>query len=113
MEKEINTTPKVTLETYVHILKLASKGEIKLYHELKGAEFYAARELRNSGLLSEGEVLRVADAIVLTPDGAMALESWSNFLKESTFTYKIKENLLRFAWVLVGALAATLGNYFG
>ncbi len=110
---EDNKNPQVTLNTYVHILELAAKGNIKYYRDLKGADFYAARELKNSGMLSEGQVLDTADAIVLTPEGAIALESWTQYLKESSFTYKLKENAFRFIWVLVGALAATIGNCFG
>ena len=113
MDQDIETQPEVTLHTYVHILELASRGKIKLYRDLKGTEFYAARELKNSGMLSEGQVLGIADAIVITPEGAMALESWTQYLKESSFLFKVKENLLRFIWVLVGAMAATIGNYFG
>jgi len=113
METETESAPEVTLKTYVHILEQASKGEIKLYHELSGAEFYAARELKNSGLLSEGAILGIAEAIVITPEGAIALESWARHLEQETFRYKVKEHLLRFMWVIVGAVTASIGNYFG
>jgi len=112
MEEDKKQPPTVTLETYVQILDRASKGNILLYHELSGADYYAARELKNSGFLSEGQVLGIAEAIVITPEGAMALESWSKYLAQETLRYKLKENLLRFMWVIVGALAASIGNYF-
>lgn len=108
----------ITLKIYVDILRRAGNGSLGYVHDLKGVENRAARELLKSGLISDDLVefenmrTKIASESSLTPEGATALESWSSYLRKSSFSYKAGDTLLKLLWVLIGALAASLSKIF-
>lgn len=110
-----NTTEKtstITLKLYVDLLRRASHGNLESINALSDLERRASTELLNSGLISDGATegfgLKIIQKSVLTPEGASALENWSSYLRQESPWTKIGEAILRFLWVIVGALAASL-----
>jgi hypothetical protein len=71
----------------------------------------------DSGLLSDARSSSgpavMFSYIAITPDGAMALESWSNYLKESSVWFKAGESFIRFLWLIAGALCASITDVLG
>jgi len=110
MAKTKNTTSTITLKMYVDLLRRASQGGIGYIDELLLSERRAAKELLNSGLLSDGGSRIVASTAVITPEGASALEAWSSYLRLESKWHKIGEVLIRFFWILVGALVASVSD---
>jgi hypothetical protein len=114
MSKNDNEPSAITLRMYVDVLKKASIGQLEYIHDLPKPENRVARELLKSGLISDdcvdfnGQGPAIVSYATLTPEGASALESWSNYLKEESFFHKFGEALIRFLWVIVGALAASI-----
>jgi len=70
-------------------------------------------ELIRSGVVSDDakEVFgrkRATGELVITPEGISALGSWRFTVKQSSWSYKLGDTFLRFLWVIVGAMAASL-----
>lgn len=118
MDNTKPTTSIITLRMYVDLLQRISLGEIVGVKELKGAEQRATKELINSGLASDGitHILggRIAflGHIAITPEGIAALESWSAHLRDTNRWSKFGDALIRFLWVMVGALSASMSDIF-
>jgi len=118
MPSTTESTSKITLKMYVELLKRASHGSLGYIHDLPSAENRVARELLKSGLISNDKVEfsfggpGIVSEASLTPEGAFALESWDKYLKEQSQFYKFGEALIRFLWVIVGALAASITEIF-
>lgn len=106
----------ITLKTYVEVLRRASLGGLPPAKELPDDEARIVRELFDAGLLSDASTksgfATFFSYTVITPDGAIALESWSSFLKESSMWYKAGESFIRFLWLLAGALCASITDIF-
>ena len=111
MDSDKRPSSPIKLQDYVEILRLAANGELENLHNLKDDKRRLAKELKDEGLISDARVdigrSGIVQSMVITPSGAMALESWSTFLKESSVLYKIKENAGRLFWVVVGAAVAS------
>jgi hypothetical protein len=113
-------TSNITLKTYVLLLKRISQGEIDSIDILKGNENRVARELLRSGFISndstisefERQVRSGGVSLAITPKGIAALESWSEQLKSRSFWHKAGDNLLRFLWLVVGAIIASIPKLF-
>jgi len=113
-----NTASRITLKSYVLLLKRISDGEVSFIDDLKGDDNRMARELLRSGLASDDA--RISDferhiyssrlSLVITPEGIAALESWSSMLKEKSFLHKSFDNLQRLFWILVGAMISYLAK---
>lgn len=115
MPKTTDMTSKINLRLYVDLLYRASINELPFISTNKNiTERRVSIELLKSGLISDGGSYLSGELIVrdvvITPNGALALEKWSSFLKEQTFLYKLGDAFIRFSWVMVGAIAATLSN---
>ncbi|MGD9732631.1 MAG: hypothetical protein AB7U45_10660 [Desulfamplus sp.] len=116
MENNNEEISTITLKTYVDLLSLAAKGKLDNVHKLNGLKRRAARELLNEGFISESEssapgmMTRFVDTVIITPSGSVAFESLSSMLKEKSNLHKIGEHLLRFLWIIVGALVASLSG---
>jgi len=113
MENIKHKTSIITLRTYVDVLTLTAKGELKNIEDLKEHRDLqrVALELLDSGLISDFSNSHTKRNLVITPEGASSLEHWNQYLKETSFLYKLGENLLRFLWVIVGALAASITQF--
>ena len=107
---------KITLKTYVDLLDLVSKGDVPEINDLKGADRRAANELLRSDLISDNDgenpemrLIRPGrDFLAITPEGIAALSAWSEQLKTESFLHKAGDVLLRFLWVIIGAIAASI-----
>lgn len=118
MEADGKTPPvyePIRLQTYVDVLTETADGRIENidHWEVKTVRRRAASELLRSGLLSDarsdvhfgGTTVTRRSAIVLTPEGAMALIQWRDFIRENRFWVRIVRGLYQWLLVLVGALA--------
>lgn len=115
MESKKETTSMITLRMYVDLLCRIGNGEVINSEELEDIEKRAVRELLRSGLVSDDarEVMgrvTLRGALAITPEGIAALSAWDTQLKKSTWLWKFGDTLLRFLWVMVGALAASLSD---
>lgn len=106
---------KITLSTYVLLLKRISQGEIAFLGDLKGSENRMARELLRSGLISDDEGLHeversvgIRSPLAITPEGIAALEAWSEQLKTQSLWYKAGDVLVYFLWMIIGAIVAQI-----
>jgi predicted transcriptional regulator len=100
----------ITIKTFITILEAAAKLEISAPVNLKeDTSSRLLKSLQDEGLLD----IQTQDAIFaggyvhITPKGALALSQWKNELKKETIAYRIGENLLKFLWLLAGALIAS------
>ena len=118
MEAEIEDTAAdepIQLQTYVDVLTEASSGQIpNLNHwDFESGRHRAARELLRSGLLSDARVelgfgnprITRRSAIVLSPEGALALIQWRDFLRENRPWVRFGRTLYQWLLVLIGAVA--------
>lgn len=111
MPSTTDKTSTITLKLYVDLLHRASLGNLEPINDLVETEKRAARELLNSGLISDGKIelggISLISNTVITPEGASSLESWSSYLRQESKWNKAGDALIRFGWVLIGALAAS------
>ncbi len=116
METAQNKTSMITLRMYVDLLERIGLGEVRYPEKLPGNEKRAAEELLRSGLVSNGHTRRIqgmlifSEPLAITPEGISALDSWKMQIKEASWQWKFGGALVRFLWVIVGALAASMSD---
>jgi len=106
----------ITLQTYVNILKEASIKPLPNLHNLtdQKEKWRVVKELFDEGLLSDARIsfgnssTSIVSEVILTPQGASALVTWSDYLKQQTYWYKFGKSLLQLLWILVGAIATVI-----
>lgn len=110
------TTSMITLRMYVDLLERIGLGEVRHPGKLPGNEKRAAEELLRSGLVSNGQTKHIhgmlifSEPLAITPEGISALDSWKMQIKENSWQWKFGGALIRFLWVIVGALAASMSD---
>jgi len=95
-----NNTSIITLAMYVDLLRRSSIGSLTSINDLSKTEQRVYKELVSSGLVSDNKIgagrIYIAQEIVITPEGANALESWSSYLKQEKLLYKFGDAFIRF-----------------
>ena len=113
-ESKKKKTSIITLQVYVDILRLASIKGLPHNSEAHLQNERAINELISSGLLSNNAkdigVMRIVGHMVITPEGAMALAEWSEYMWRSSLMYKVGDAVVRFLWVLIGAGIAVISD---
>lgn len=108
------TAGKITLRTYVETLRLAATAEMPRLRDITEIDQRVIKELMDAGLLSDARTKLGLSTftlpVVLTPSGAQALVEWSDYLRRESWWYKAGSAFVRFLWVIVGALCASLPN---
>ncbi|MBQ4677178.1 hypothetical protein H9X88_13030 [Aeromonas hydrophila] len=110
---------KITLKAYVSVLHGAAKGNIPNLHKITEDKILRriVKELIDAGLLSDGRqaigTMSIVSEITLTPAGASALLEWSDYLSQQTLWYKFGKAAMQLAWVLIGAIAASIPKLLG
>ena len=116
METAQEKTSMITLRMYVDLLEKIGRGEIRHPGKLPNNEKRAAEELLRSGLVSNGHTRHIqgmlifSEPLAITPEGISALDSWKAQIKESSWQWKFGGAIVRFLWVIVGALAASMSD---
>lgn len=116
MPATIDITSRITLESYVYFLRKIGESKDLKFSDTDGLERRIIKELIRSGYVSENEQYSEMAGIqfhstahlVITPEGFLALAEWSDYLKNQKWWYKTGSALVRFLWVIVGAIAATI-----
>lgn len=107
----------ITLKTYQAILRNCAEGKQQLPGKY-GHVNSALMALKKDGLIFFPDVAEQDDIYgqsvgrqsppFITPLGCKALIEWRTFLRENRWWYKMLTAVSRLAWVLVGAIAASL-----
>jgi len=113
METAQEKNSNITFKMYIDVLDRISCGTILSTRGISASEQRVCSELIRSGLVSNDakEVfgrIRSTGELVITPEGISALDSWRFTIKQSSWSYKLGDTFLRFLWVIVGAVAASL-----
>lgn len=109
------SSDKITLRAYVTALRLAATAELPALTNVRDPGQRVIKELLESGLVSDSR-LGIADMVIklpiaLTPAGAHALVEWSEYLRKETWQYKFEGSVIRFMWIIVGAICASLPSW--
>ncbi|MCB1798976.1 MAG: hypothetical protein KDI67_08855 [Gammaproteobacteria bacterium] len=106
------------MESYVDFLKRVGEKEAIYANDLKGNERRIADELMKAGLISDNEQLAMpgianiitSEYLAITPAGFTALTEWTDYLTKQKWWFKVAASLVRFLWIVVGALIASVSQ---
>lgn len=110
---------KITLETYVSVLREVADAGLKNLHEYESSDSRRriVKELLDSGFLSDARqtlgYASIVNEVILTPSGASALLEWSDYLNQQTLWHKAGKAISQLIWVCIGAVAASIPQLFG
>ncbi|MBU1138766.1 MAG: hypothetical protein KKA76_07310 [Proteobacteria bacterium] len=113
-----NKRSEISIKGYVLLLNKIGNGEVTSFESLKGFDQRMATELLNAGLISNngtrpGHIqIRSSYPLAITPSGIDALESWSAHIKSKSWITIAGNNILRLAWILIGAIIASIPKIF-
>ena len=119
MNKTSSNKP-INLALYVSILEMAEGNRLAKLEDLvaESSERRAGKELLASGFLSDarvsaGGIPLSVDRIRLTPEGAVALVDWKDYMHKRSWRGRLESTLIQVLLVLAGAVANALTGFIG
>jgi len=105
----------ISLRAYVTALQKAANATLPALTNINEPGQRIIKELLDAGLVSDLRskfgFIELTCPVVLTPAGAHALVEWSDYLWRNTWQYKVGGAFVRFLWIAVGAVCASLPGW--